>query len=311
MAFLKVSGISFSYASAKHPTLNFINLSAARGETLALLGPNGSGKTTLLRILSTLLSPSEGSIELAGSSYSKDRETIRRRIGVVFQSPALDRRLTVEENLCSHAHLFGLRWAVVSAWAEVLLRRFEIWDRRAEWVQNLSGGLERRVELAKALIHRPEILLLDEPTASLDPAARILFWKFVSDLRREFELTVVVSTHQLDEAAGCDSLALLDRGEVIAFGAPEDLLAETGSDFVTLRGPRTDRMGARVLERFKTQPRVSDQEVVFQLPKSESMKSAVSWVQEFASELTSFAVCKPKLEDLYLERTGRHWESSK
>ena len=210
------------------------------GEIFGLLGPNGGGKSTLFRILSTMMVPTEGSAEVAGCDVVKQSAEVRRRIGVVFQTQSLDKALTVGENLRSQGHLHGLSGAILRERMEKVMARLGIEDRRDELVESLSGGLKRRVEIAKALLHRPKVVLMDEASTGLDPGARRELSQYVHELRDQEGVTIVLTTHILDEAERCDRLILLHQGKIVAEGSPRDLRRLGGGDVVVLEAGSDD-----------------------------------------------------------------------
>ena len=225
-------------------------MSIRAGEMFALLGPNGSGKTTLFRILSTLLAPSAGMARVGGCDVVGEAMAVRHQIGVVFQSPALDPQLTVEENLRCAGSLYGLRGADLVARLRSAAEALGLSDRLADRVQSLSGGLQRRVEIAKCLLPRPRVLLLDEPSTGLDPAAREGLRATLERVRRESGVTVVMTTHLLEEAERCDRVAILHRGRLVACETPAELRGRLGTDVAVVSGPEPESLAARVREMF-------------------------------------------------------------
>ena len=230
--------------------LSGVTLSIRAGEMFALLGPNGSGKTTLFRILSTLLAPSAGTARVGGCDVVGEAMAVRHQIGVVFQSPALDPQLTVEENLRCAGSLYGLRGADLVARLRSAAQALGLSDRLADRVQSLSGGLQRRVEIAKCLLPRPRVLLLDEPSTGLDPAAREGLRATLERVRRESEVTVVMTTHLLEEAERCDRVAILHRGRLVACETPAELRGRLGTDVAVVSGPEPEALAVRVREMF-------------------------------------------------------------
>jgi len=223
-----VEGLTHRYG--ERTALDGVSFSVRSGEVFGLVGPNGGGKTTLFKILSTALAPSSGSARVAGVDVRDG--AVRRRIGVVFQSPSLDGKLTVGENLLHHGHLYGLSGSGLKERIGEELTRFGLKDRMGDRVEKLSGGLQRRVELAKSLLHRPEVLLLDEPSTGLDPGARRDLWDALRGLKG---VTVLLTTHLLEEAERCDRMAILHKGKIVALGEPLTLRGEIGGDVVTVR----------------------------------------------------------------------------
>lgn len=273
-----------------------VSLAVAAGEWHGVLGPNGGGKSTLFRVLATLLRPDEGRFTVAGETAA---EQIRARIGVVFQSQSLDRRLTVAQNLEAQGNLYGLAGAVLAGRTERLLRQFQLTGREDEPVEQLSGGLARRVEIAKALLHEPAVLLLDEPATGLDPAARREWLDLLTALRRERELTVLMTTHLLDEAERCDRLTLLHEGRVAASGTPAALKGEVGGDVVEFGTADPARVAARYAE---ASPVVGESWVRFVTPGGARFAAQVA--EALPGLIESIAVQRPTLEDVFFRYTG-------
>lgn len=229
----RLSATDLSLTLGDRIVLDHVALRVRPGEIFGILGPNGSGKTTLLRCLTGLLRPQRGAVQFDGALLEHNR-THRARIGAVFQTPSFDPKLRVEENLRLAARLYAIPRAEAQQRCQDLLRFMELEDRRRDFAAVLSGGLQRRLELARALIHSPSVLLLDEPTQGLDMTTFARLWQRLHALRRAQALTIVVSTHNAEEAAQCDRLAVLERGKVVACGAPEDLMAQVAPDVITL-----------------------------------------------------------------------------
>ncbi len=213
-------------------------------EIFGVLGPNGGGKSTLFKVLATMLAPAAGSARVAGFDVERQPAEVRRRIGVVFQSQSLDKKLTIEENLRSQGHLYGLSGSLLTARITEVMGRLRLADRRSELIESLSGGLRRRVEIAKGLLHRPAVLLMDEPSTGLDPGARRDLWNYIEELRDTQGITVLLTTHILDEADRCDRLVLLHHGALVADGTPAELKARIGGDVVVLERGGTRRHAA-------------------------------------------------------------------
>jgi ABC-2 type transport system ATP-binding protein len=275
---------------------------------LALLGPNGSGKTTLFRILSTGLVPTEGTVAVLGADVVRQPRLARRALGIVFQSPSLDRKLTAVENLRHQGRLYGLRGRDLEARIAAVLRSVGVADRARERVERLSGGLARRVELAKGLLHRPDLLLLDEPTTGLDPAARRDFWNLLGAVRRETGATVVVTTHLMDEGERGDRVAVLDAGALVALGTPAELEAEIGGDVITVAGDDPERLAACMRERMGLSAAVVGGAVRIERDRGHELVPLLA--EQFAGEVKGIALGKPTLDDVFVRRTGRHLERS-
>jgi len=230
--------------------LNQVSFQVRAAEMFGLLGPNGSGKTSLFRILSTLMLPSGGSAAIMGADISTHPNAVRRQIGVVFQAKSVDVKLTAAENLWHQGHLYGLHGATLQARIATMLERVGLADRAKERVETFSGGMQRRVEIAKGLMHRPAVLLLDEPTTGLDPGARRDVWNYLRILRDTEGTTIVVTTHLMEEAEGCDRLAILNEGNLVALGTPAELRAEIGGDVIVLESSNPRQLATNIRARF-------------------------------------------------------------
>jgi ABC-2 type transport system ATP-binding protein len=295
-----VEGLRHQYGT--RVALDGVTFAVPRGEIFGLLGPNGGGKTTLFKIISTLLAPSGGSVRVFGDDIAREPAAVRRRLGVVFQKPALDGRLTVEENLRHQGHLYGLRGGALVDRVLEVLTRVRMADRHADLVATLSGGLQRRVEVAKALLHRPDLLVLDEPSTGLDPSARRDIWQDLSDLRRGEGTTVILTTHLMDEAAACDRVAILDVGRLVALDAPGALTASIGGDVVLVKTRDASGLSARVSERFAVRAEVVDGQV--RIERDRAHEFVTDLVEAFPGELDAVTFGKPTLEDVFVHYTG-------
>ncbi len=283
--------------------LDWVTFGIGNGQLFGLLGPNGSGKTTIFRILSTLIRPSAGSATVFGHDPSHEPARVRPLLGVVFQDPALDGELTVRENLSFHGRLYGLGTAPLRTRIDELAELFELSDRLGERVSRLSGGQRRRADLIRGMLHRPRLLLLDEPTTGLDPLARRTFWDVVHRVRRREGVTTIVATHLLDEAEACDDLAILNRGRLIASGSPAALKARLGTEMLWLTADEPDTLRQALHERFGFDAerigdsvRLADPAAIAQLP---------AIYQALGSMLTSATVRKPTLEDVFMVLSGQ------
>jgi ABC-2 type transport system ATP-binding protein len=258
--------------------LKGVNFRVAKGEIFGLLGPNGGGKSTLFRILSTMMTPTEGTATLAGFDVERNPSAVRRTVGVVFQTQSLDKALTVEENLRAQGHLHGMSGATLRERMKFALERLGIDDRRSELVEKLSGGLKRRVEIAKALLHRPQVLLMDEASTGLDPAARREVSRHVEELRRNEGVTILLTTHILPEAELCDRLALLHQGSIVAQGSPRELCSRIGGDVVVLDAVDPEALAAKIRSRFGGAPSVLGKQVRVEMPNGHRFIADVaSW----------------------------------
>jgi ABC-2 type transport system ATP-binding protein len=288
--------------------LDDVGFAVAQGEIFGLLGPNGGGKTTLFKVVSTLLFPTEGTVRVFGDDVVSDPAAVRRRLGVVFQHAALDARLTVEENLRHQGHLYGLSGRALTARIGEVLARVRIEDRRRDLVSTLSGGLQRRAEVAKALLHRPQLLVLDEPSTGLDPSARRDIWQDLTALRRQEGTSVILTTHLMDEAAACDRVAILDLGKLVALDTPEALTSAIGGDVVQVTTRDPQGLAARVAERFGVRAKVVDGKV--HIERDRAHEFIAELVESFPGEIDAVTFGKPTLEDVFVRFTGRRLEEA-
>ncbi|HEY6252872.1 MAG TPA: ATP-binding cassette domain-containing protein [Candidatus Angelobacter sp.] len=303
-AVIRVEGLRHTYG--KREALKGISFDVFPGEIFGLLGPNGSGKTTLFRILSTLMLPTGGRALIAGLDASRQPGQVRQRIGVVFQSQSIDIKLTAAENLWHQGHLYGLSGTRLRERIQEMLQRVGLADRAKEKVETFSGGMQRRVELAKGLIHRPGILLLDEPTTGLDPGARRDLWQYLQELRRQQNVSVIITTHLMEEAERCDRLAILNQGEIVALGTPLELRSQIGGDVILLEAADPASLSARIEQRFKIPTAVLDGKI--RMERKEGHRFVTDLVESFPGEIQSISVSKPTLEDIFIDRTGhRFW----
>ena len=276
------------------------------GEIFGLLGPNGGGKTTLFRILSTLIAPTDGQVRIFDTDVVRDRDQIRRRIGVVFQSPSLDKKLTVTENLRHQGHLYNLQGAALQSRIDELLPRFGLADRATERVETLSGGLRRRVEIAKGLLHKPEILLLDEPSTGLDPRVRREVGDYLEQLRTTDRVTVLITTHIMEEADRCDRLALLDRGKLVALDTPAALKEQIGGDVISVESRDPAALRDQIRQKFQIEGTILNSNVRLERPRGHEFITEL--VEAFPGQIDAVSVGKPTLEDVFIHLTGHRFE---
>jgi len=282
--------------------LDGVSFDVRPAELFGLLGPNGSGKTTLFRILSTLMVPSGGRALILGHDVAKEPNQLRREIGVVFQAQSIDIKLTAYENLWHQGHLYGLRGASLKKRIQEMLARVGLSDRAREKAETFSGGMQRRLELAKGLLHHPSVLLLDEPTTGLDPGARRDLWQYLETLREEEKVTVIVTTHLMEEAEHCTRLAILNEGKLVALGTPAELKSEIGGDVILLDTPNAKFVAAEIRKRFGLDAQVLDNQV--RLEREEGHRFITDLVEAFPGEIQAVSVSKPTLEDVFIHRTG-------
>lgn len=288
--------------------LNGVSFEVRPTELFGLLGPNGSGKTTLFRILSTLMVPTAGRATILGCDAAQEPARLRRQIGVVFQAQSVDLKLTAYENLWHQGHLYGLRGQVLKKRIQEILARVGLSDRAKEVVETFSGGMQRRIELAKGLLHRPGVLLLDEPTTGLDPGARRDLWQYLGTLRDEEHVSVLVTTHLMEEAERCDRLAILNEGNLVALGTPAELKSEIGGDVVLLDAAHdAGLLAERIRSRFHAQTTVLENQV--RIEREGAHRFVTEVVEAFPGEIEALSVSKPALEDVFIRRTGHKFWS--
>ncbi len=286
--------------------LKGVSFDVQPAELFGLLGPNGSGKTTLFRILSTLMVPTSGTATIAGLDAVREPGALRRHIGVVFQAQSVDPKLTAYENLWHQGHLYGLRGSDLKQRINEILTRVGLLDRASDLVETFSGGMQRRIELAKGLLHHPEVLLLDEPTTGLDPGARRDLWQYLQILRDQERVSVIVTTHLMEEAERCDRLAILNEGNLMALGTPEALTREIGGDVILLEARDPQSLADRIRTKFPVDATVMDGRVRIEIENGHRFVPDV--VEAFPGEIQSLSVSKPTLEDVFIHRTGhRFW----
>ncbi len=284
-----------------------VSFSVRAGEMFGLLGPNGGGKTTLFRILSTLILPSEGEARVFGASLRDRPAAVRRRLGVLFQSPSLDPQLTVLENLLHHGNLYGLGGAGLRRRAAEMLRALELEGRAHDRVRTLSGGLARRAELAKSLLPQPDLLLLDEPSSGLDPGARRQMIGLLHGLSRERGVTVALTTHYMEEAERCDRVAILDAGRLVALDTPPALKSRIGGDVVSIEALDADALAAKIESRFGVRPSRVDS--TLRLERARGHELVRELVEAFPGEVRSAVFSRPSLEEVFIHLTGhRFWD---
>ena len=280
-----------------------VSFQVGEGEIFAFLGPNGAGKTTTISILCTLLRPTGGRARVDGHDVERERAAVRRSIGVVFQEPTLDKQLTGEQNLRFHGYAYGVPRSLLEKRMRELLEMMELWDRRSERVSNYSGGMKRRLEIARGLLHRPRVLFLDEPTLGLDPQTRRRIWEYIVGLRDREGVTVFFTTHYMDEAEHSDRIAIIDHGRIVALDTPDQLKDRVGGDVVTLATEDDDAAMAELREEWDVDPRRADGAVTFHI--SNGKEWLPDFVREFPQRIVSISVHRPTLDDVFIDLTGR------
>jgi ABC-2 type transport system ATP-binding protein len=304
---VEVQNLTYQYG-AKVALLG-LTFSVGRGEIFGFLGPNGGGKTTTFKILSTLFTSKPGEVKMFGMDLAKDSISIRRKMGIVFQLPALDKKLKVRENLEHQGHLYGLSGQGLQGRIDRDLGRLGLMDRAKDKVETLSGGLQRRVELAKALLNDPELMILDEPSTGLDPAARKEFWGHLEKFRKDQGMTVLVTTHYLEEADRCDRLLILDQGQKVALGKPEELKAEIGGEVLRIRVKQPEALMPQIASKLKVKTLLVGGLIQIEQPKAHNLVSPL--LEAFPEQILSLTLGLPTLEDVFIHKTGRRFSEDK
>jgi ABC-2 type transport system ATP-binding protein len=301
---IEITNLEHHYGARR--ALAGISLQIELGEIFVFLGPNGGGKTTLFRLLSTLIPIQSGDVRILGFDLRRQTQAIRERLGIVFQAPSLDKKLTVAENLMHQGHLYGLYGGALEGRQNEMLARLGLTDRRRDRVETLSGGLRRRVELAKGMLHRPRLLLLDEPSTGLDPGARSDLWDYLQQVRRDEGVTVVLTTHLLEEAEKADRIAILNEGSLVALDTPEALKATVGGDSITIKTAEPQSLAEAIAARFGSAASVLAGAVRLEQPRGHEWIARL--VEAFPGRIDAITLGKPTLEDVFIDRTGhRFW----
>ena len=287
---------------AERRALDNVSFAVAKNEIFGFLGPNGGGKTTMFKILSTAITPTQGRAEVCGYNVDADPSEVRKHIGVVFQSPSLDLKLTVKENLRFHGLLYGLYGTRSSERIDEVLKHLKLVDRANDAVESLSGGLQRRVEIGKGLLHHPDLLILDEPSTGLDPGARRDLWDYLLLLRKETGVTIIVTSHILDEAEHCDRLAILDKGRLVALGTPDTLKRQVGKEVISIVAK--DPAGVSMLLKKKFKLASTIVENIIRVEKNNGHQFVPKIVEAFPGKVEAISVGKPTLEDVFIHHTG-------
>ncbi|HVN28064.1 MAG TPA: ABC transporter ATP-binding protein [Candidatus Binataceae bacterium] len=303
---LEAEGLGFSYGE-RH-ALSDVRFAIARGEVFGFLGPNGGGKTTLFKLLSTLIPLQSGRARVLGRDLAGDTVAIRRRMGVVFQHPSVDGKLTVMENLQHHGRLYGISGRRLRERCDAMLESVGLTARAGDLVETLSGGMRRRVELAKAMLHQPELLLLDEPSTGLDPMARREFFGHLEQLSRRDNVTIVLTTHHMEEAERCDRIAMLHQGQLVACAAPGELKSRVGGDVVVIHTASAENLQRKLISQFKLKSTLVDGTIRIERPRGHELIREL--VDTFGPEIESVSFGKPTLEDVFVHLTGHKFDIS-
>ena len=280
-----------------------VTFDVAPGETFGFLGPNGAGKSTTISMLCTLITPTGGQARVAGSDVARDPLGVRRRIGLVFQDPTLDEYLTAYENLRFHAELYRMPKEKVPERIQTVIEMVGLWHRRDDLVRTFSGGMKRRLEIARGLLHSPRVLFLDEPTVGLDPQTRTNIWEYIQALRDRERITIFLTTHYMDEAEYCDRIAIIDNGEIVTLDTPNALKAAIGKDRISMRTDDDDKAKAELAERFDLEATVSSEGLIFQVAGGEEF--VPNLFAQIDVPIQAVSIARPTLDDVFMSHTGR------
>lgn len=272
------------------------------GEIFGFLGPNGAGKSTTINMLCTLLKPTAGGATIAGYNISRQRGQVRESIGLIFQDPSLDDRLTADENLRFHATMYGLPASLSKVRREEMLKMVDLFDRKDSLVRTFSGGMKRRLEIARGLLHYPRVLFLDEPTIGLDPQTRLHLWTYILNLRQQKQITMFMTTHYMDEAEYCDRIAIIDHGNIVALDTPANLKSMVGGDVIRLKTNDNVLAEQQIKEHFGVEPRENKGELIFEITGGEEMVPRI--VEAVTARIASISVRRPTLDDVFIKLTG-------
>jgi len=301
MNIIEVKNLTKKYGD--FTAVNGISFAVEKGEIFGFLGPNGAGKSTTIGMLSTLITVTAGRAKINNFDVAEETDEVRRSIGLVFQDPSLDDRLKARENLEFHARLYGLTKKEYKERVKEVLELVELWDRRENLVRSFSGGMKRRLEIARGLIHFPKLLFLDEPTLGLDPQTRAHIWEYILKLRESQQMTIFMTTHYMNEAEYCDRIAIIDQGEIVALDTPEKLKRKVGGDIVQLRSAEKDKLAAELKKRYRLKVKSEGEKLSIEVPDGEKFLPRL--FNELDASIDAIELRKPTLEDVFLKLTGR------
>lgn len=297
---VEVKGLKKTFKTVE--AVKGIDLEVYAGETFGFLGPNGAGKSTTIKILCTLADATAGTARVAGYDVASERDAVRRSIGLVFQEPTLDGYLSAEQNLRFHGELYGVDRITAAARRKEVLDMVGLSDRKDDLVMQFSGGMRRRLEIARGLLHSPKVLFLDEPTIGLDPQTRASIWTYISELHKREEITVFVTTHYMDEAENCDRIAIIDQGRIVALDTPANLKAAIGKDRVQIATADNPAAIAALKDRFGLEARMVEGLVTFAV--AEGAAFVPQLFERLGIAIRSVTVQQPSLDDVFLNFTG-------
>jgi ABC-2 type transport system ATP-binding protein len=297
---ISVSGLTKNYGDVE--AVRGISFGVPAGETFGFLGPNGAGKSTTIKILCTLATPTTGSAQVAGHDVVTQRDAVRRNIGLVFQDTTLDNYLTGAQNLSFHAALYGVPAAAVEPRMRQVLEMVGLWERKDSLVMTYSGGMQRRLEIARGLLHAPRVLFLDEPTVGLDPQTRASIWEYINELKSREDITIFLTTHYMDEAEHCDRIAIIDHGQIVAIDTPEALKASVGKDRVQIHTADDDAAISELAREFGIEAAVREGAVTFSVASGEQFVPRL--FATLSIPIKSVSVSRPSLDDVFMSYTG-------
>ncbi len=298
---VSVTGLAKRYGEIE--AVRGIDFEVQTGETFGFLGPNGAGKSTTISILCTLATPTAGSARVAGHDVVRKRDAVRRSIGLVFQDTTLDSYLTAEQNLRFHAELYGVPRSAFEPRMRQVMDMVGLWERKDSLVSTFSGGMQRRLEIARGLLHAPRVLFLDEPTVGLDPQTRSSIWEYINGLKSREDITIFLTTHYMDEAENCDRIAIIDHGKIVAIDTPEHLKASVGKDRVQIRTDDDDAAIAALADRFGLEATIAEGAVTFAVESGEQFVPRL--FAELGMPIRSVSVSRPSLDDVFMSYTGK------
>jgi ABC-2 type transport system ATP-binding protein len=286
--------------------VNSISFNVRKGEFFSLLGPNGAGKTTTISILSTILKPTSGDVLINGIDVRKDPHGIRQHIGVIFQDPSLDDRLSAQENMDFHGRLYGMSPADRRRRSELLLKMVDLWDRKGSLIRTFSGGMKRRLEIARGLMHRPLLLILDEPTIGLDPKSRRDIWRYIHLARQEWAMTILLTTHYLEEADGADRVAIMNKGHIVALDSPNKLKESLGPSLITLEFAQDHltQLKKTLSNLYGITHFSLETDLMLRFPMPAAVSSPAVFLQSLPPVLTGFSIGTATLDDVFISLTG-------
>jgi ABC-2 type transport system ATP-binding protein len=297
---IQVAGLTKTFDEVE--AVRGVDFEVATGEVFGFLGPNGAGKSTTINMLCTLLKPTAGSATVAGHDVVRERDSVRRNIGLVFQDPTLDGYLSAEQNLRMHAELYGVEASLVPARMRQVLEMVDLWERRDSQVMTFSGGMRRRLEIARGLMHSPRVLFLDEPTIGLDPQTRSSIWRYIGELKEREEITIFMTTHYMDEAEFCDRIAIMDQGEIVAMDSPAALKAGVGADRVRVETDDDEAAIAALERQFGIEAGISEGKVTFSVQSGEHFVPRL--FAQLGVPIKGVTVARPTLDDVFMAFTG-------